>query len=140
MVRELLRGLVDGVNAVRLRRFFLVGLFASGVQTVLLWLLAEPGGLHRLVAATLAIECTILLQFFLNNAWTFRESRRTGTRELAAGLVRTNLVRGTAIPIQLVALEAFVTLGGLPLVVANGGAIAVSGVYRYALDTRWTWG
>ncbi len=139
MVRELIRGMVDGAGAVRLRRFFLVGLFASGVQTLLLWVLVQQTGLHRLVAATVAIECTILLQFFLNNAWTFRASRRTGTRELAAGLLRTNLVRGTAIPIQLGALEAFVVFGGLPLIVANGAAIAVSGVYRYVLDTRWTW-
>jgi len=140
MVRALLRALVDGMNAVRLRRFFLVGLFAAGVQTLLLWVLVEHAGLHRLVAATVSIECTIVLQFFLNNAWTFRESRRTGRRELAAGLVRTNLVRGTAIPIQLGALEALVVFGGLSLVVANAGAIAISGVYRYALDTRWTWG
>jgi putative flippase GtrA len=139
MVRELLRAMTNGEGAVRLRRFFLVGLFASAVQTALLWMLVEWGSIYYLLAAAVSIEITILMQFFLNNAWTFHDSKRTGIREKTAGLLKTNLVRGTAIPIQLGALYGLVTFVGWPYIIANGGAIALSGVYRYVLDARWTW-
>jgi len=139
MVRALLRELVDGAHAVRLRRFFLVGLVAAGVQTVLLWLFVDWADVQYLVAAAVAIEITILFQFFLNNAWTFADSRRTGLLPMLRGMLRTNVVRGTAIPIQLGALYGIMALGGVHYLVANGGAIAISGVYRYVFDARWTW-
>jgi len=49
----------------------------------------------------------------LNNAWTFRASRNTGLVEYLVGLVKTNVVRGTAIPIQLAALFVLVEWGGI---------------------------
>ncbi|MFB6218326.1 MAG: GtrA family protein [Halobacteriaceae archaeon] len=135
-----IRGLLASVHAVQLRRFVLVGTAAAAVQTVLLGLLVEVGGLQYLVAAALAIEATILLQYGANNAWTFRRTRHSGAGEYLRGLLRTNLVRGSAIPIQLGVLYGLVSWAGVVYIVANVVAIAISGVYRYALDARWTWG
>jgi putative flippase GtrA len=121
-------------------RFATIGTVAAVVQLVLLWLLVDGAGLHYLLGAALAIECTIVLQYGLNNAWTFRESRHTGAAQYVVGLVKTNLVRGTALPIQVALLFGIVELFGLPYLVANAVAIAISGVYRFALDISWTWG
>jgi putative flippase GtrA len=140
MVRSLLRGLVYGRLAVRLRRFVTVGILAAAVQMALLWLFVDLAGLNYLIGATIAIELTILLSYVLNNAWTFRASRNTGLWEYVTGLFKTNLVRGSAIPIQLGVLFAFVEWIDLLYLVANGVAILISGLYRYALDARWTWG
>ncbi len=139
MVRGLLREVIDGPLAVRLRRFFIVGAVAAGVQTLLLGAFVEYGGLHYLLAATIAIEITIVFQYMLNNAWTFRGSRNTGRGEYLSGLITTNLVRGSAIPIQLGVLYGLVNWSGIPYLGANVIAILVSGVYRYVLDARWTW-
>ncbi|NHN59299.1 GtrA family protein [Halorussus rarus] len=124
---------------VRLYRFVIVGTSAAGVQTVVLWLLVEFAGLNYLVAATLAIELTIILQYVVNNAWTFQHSRYTTRYDFLVGLARTNVVRGSAIPLQLALLWAFVNWAGLVYLLANGFAIFISGLYRYYLDSRWTW-
>jgi len=126
-------------TVVRLRRFATVGSVAAAVQTALLWAFVERFGLHYLVAAVVAIEITIVLQYVLNNSWTFRPSRHRTMRSYATGLLRTNMVRATAIPIQTAILYALVAWGNVVYLVANLGAILVSGVYRYYLDSRWTW-
>jgi putative flippase GtrA len=138
-MRDVTARLLARRSAVRLRRFATVGTVAAAVQTALLWAFVEHLGLHYLVAAVIAIEITIVLQYVLNNSWTFRPSRHRTLRSYAAGLVRTNLVRGTAIPIQAAILFALVAWGDVVYVVANLVAIAISGVYRYYLDSRWTW-
>lgn len=140
MVRALLRGLHSGPYASQLRRFVVVGSAAAGVQMVLLWLFVDFGGLFYLVGAIVAIEVTIVLQYVLNNAWTFRSVKHSWGWEFYVGLVKTNVVRGSAIPIQLSVLFLLVEWQSVPYLLANGVAIVFSGVYRFILDARWTWG
>ena len=138
--RSFLRGVLEGPHRVMLRRFVVVGVAAAAVQTGLLGVLVEWGGLQYLLAAVVAIETTIVLQYFANNAWTFRMARHRTRAEYLSGLLRTNLVRGTAIPIQLGVLWGLVSLLGVFYLAANVLAIGISGLYRYALDSAWTWG
>lgn len=140
MLRAFLRNLYEGPLAKQLRRFVAVGVFTAGVQLVLLWLFVDAGGLNYLVGAVFAIEMTIVLSYVLNNAWTFQRYRNTGTVDYLVGLLKTNLVRGTAIPIQLAVLFVLVEWRSITYLLANAAAIVVSGIYRYVLDARWTWG
>ncbi len=132
-------GIIRHPTAVRLRRFAIVGAAAAAVQTALLWAFVEVAGLFYLIAAIIAIEITILLQYVLNNSWTFRPARHRTLASYLSGLFRTNVVRGTAIPIQTGLLWVFVTWADLAYLVANLCAILFAGVYRYYLDSRWTW-
>ena len=131
---------LDRLDVGRLWRFFVVGVLAAGLQSVLLWTFVEVGDLYYVLAAVVAIEITILSQYVLNNAWTFDDRSNDGLRPFFGGLVRTNLVRGTAIPLQAGLLFVFVDALGLVYLGANLVAIFLSGFYRYALDARWTWG
>lgn len=140
MIQSTLRALWNGPYATFLRRFFLVGTFAAGVQMVLLWLFVEGGDLNYLLGAVIAIELTIVLSYVLNNAWTFRSVQNTGVSEYLYGLLKTNVVRGTAIPIQLAVLFVFVEWVSIPYLLANAVAIVTSGLYRFVLDVFWTWG
>jgi len=140
MVRSFLRNLVSGPIAPQLRKYVLVGTVAAGLQLLLLWAFVDGAGLHYLFGAVAAIECTIVVQYVLNNRWTFRTSRNTGTWEFLVGLGQTNVIRGTAIPIQLGVLYALVDWYGVAYLLANVVGIGVSGVYRYVFDARWTWG
>lgn len=140
MIRSFLRNLLSGPIAPQLRRFVVVGIVAAGVQMALLWVFVDRAGLHYLLGALIAIEITIVLSYVLNNAWTFQASQNTGLDEYLAGLLKTNVVRGTAIPIQLAILFLLVDWQSVPYLPANAVAIALSGIYRYVLDARWTWG
>jgi putative flippase GtrA len=139
MFRALVRNLVEGPAAPQMRRFVIVGIVAAGIQMALLWGFVDAAGLNYLLGAVIAIEITIVLTYVANNAWTFRARRNDWLVEYLVGLVKTNVVRGTAIPIQLAVLYAFVEWGGLSYLIANAIAIGVSGLYRYVLDARWTW-
>ncbi|WP_324663274.1 GtrA family protein [Haloarcula sediminis] len=132
-------GVATSPRRERLVRFFLVGCTAAAVQLALLWLFVDLAGVNYLIGAFVAIEITILFQYVLNNAWTFHRSRHSTMREYAVGLGKTNLVRGTAIPLQLGILYVLVTLGTAEYLVGNAVAICVTGLYRYALDSAWTW-
>lgn len=140
MLRTFLRHLHSGPIAPQLRRFVVVGIAAAGVQLVLLWVFVDVADVNYLLGALIAIEITITLSYVLNNAWTFRTTRNTGLSEYLVGLGKTNVVRGTAIPLQLGVLFLFVDWVRIPYLAANAVAIAVSGVYRYLLESRWTWG
>lgn len=139
-IRSVLRDLVEGPHTVMVRRFVVVGGTAAAIQTGLLGALVEWGGIQYLLAAVVAIETTIIFQYFANNVWTFRTARHTSRREYATGLIRTNVVRGSAIPIQLAVLWGLVSVFGVLYLIANVIAIGVSGIYRYVFDWNWTWG
>ena len=140
MVRAFLRNLLSGPIAVQMRRFVIVGAFTAGIQQGLLWAFVDAAGINYLIGATIAIEITILLSYVFNNAWTFEATQHTGVDQYLRGMLKTNLVRGTAIPIQLGILYGLVEWGGIMYLVANVMAIFVSGLYRFALDSQWTWG
>ncbi|RLM56644.1 GtrA family protein [Halobellus sp. Atlit-31R] len=140
MLRSFLRNLHSGPLAIQLRRFVIVGAVTAGIQMLLLWLLVDTVGLYYLLGAVIAIEITIVLSYVLNNAWTFQATQNTGPVEYVTGLLRTNVVRGTAIPLQLAVLFLLVEWRAVPYLFANGVAIVTSGIYRYVLDAKWTWG
>jgi len=140
MLQRFLRSLLDSPVATQMRRFVVVGAVTAGVQMLLLWLFVDAGGLNYLVGAVIAIEITIVMTYVLNNAWTFKAIQNTGMSEYLVGLVKTNVVRGTAIPIQLAVLFVLVEWRSVPYLLSNAVAIVVSGLYRFVLDARWTWG
>ena len=154
-----------GPLAVRLRRFAIVGVTAAVIQQGLLFAFLRLVQFNYLVAAAVSIAITIVFQYILNNVWTFSADRKTGRRAYAYGLLKTSLVRGSAIPLQLGLLYGFrqileleaaraalmdqyalvTSLSGVPVadqivLLANLFAIPISGLYRYVLDARWTWG
>lgn len=130
----------SSTEATRLRRFVLVGGAVAVVETGLLAALVELVAVQYLVAAAVCIEVSILVQYWLNNAWTFESDRHRNLREQLAGLARTNVVRASAAPLQLGLLYGLVSRLSLTYLVANAAAIVVAGTYRYVLESRWTWG
>ncbi|MEA1931260.1 GtrA family protein [Halohasta litorea] len=149
MLRSFLRNLTHGPLTRLLRRFVAVGVLTAGVQQLLLWLFLDWASLNYLLGALIAIEITIVLSYVLNNAWTFERSQNTGWGSYLVGLLKTNLIRGSAIPIQLGILYALVEWLLVPffapdgvaiVLIGNGVAILISGIYRFVLDATWTWG
>ena len=71
----------------RVARFALVGLSGVIVNLAALHLFAGVLGIHEVVASALAIETSIVTNFLLNDAFTFRDRRapRRGRAAPAAG-------------------------------------------------------
>jgi putative flippase GtrA len=138
----------QGLLRSRLARFLAVG--ASGVVVNLgtLALLAGLLGVREVLASALAIEVSILWNFVLNDAFTYRD-RNAGAEAARAGrLLRFNLVSLVGLGIQLgtfVLLRALIlrglhreALGGLRYGVQCVGIVLATG-WSFTGNLHFTW-
>lgn len=86
----------------------IVGLFGVGMNLGAFSVLADGLGVHRNLAAALAIEGSLVANFFLHDVWTF-EDRGRGERRLRRA-ARYHLVTGSSGVLQWL---VFVTVDGL---------------------------
>jgi putative flippase GtrA len=133
----------------RLARFTLVGLSGVIVNLAALDLLAGGLGIPEVVASAMAIETSIVTNFLLNDAFTFRDRRALGAEPLLRRLWRYHAVSLAGGVVQLgtfalvaVALER--TLGrdelGPLRTVAQGAGIGVAFAVNYLGSLRFAWG
>jgi putative flippase GtrA len=107
-------------------RFAAVGASGVGVNLAALWLLAGVLHLHEVAASALAVEISILSNFALNDAFTFRDRvLRAGTGRLER-LARYNLVSLVGLGVQLGTFVALRTLA------VRAFALPALGPWRYA--------
>jgi dolichol-phosphate mannosyltransferase len=121
----------------RLARFGLVGTTGVVVNSALLALLVEAAHLAPAVGAALATEAAILLNFALNDCWTFRDARPRSSWPRRAGQYNLVALGGLLISIGvLVALTHGLRLHYLP---ANLAGIGAGTAWNYAANCRITW-
>ncbi|HEX2923887.1 MAG TPA: GtrA family protein [Chloroflexota bacterium] len=132
-----LRCVLEHRHLWRLTCFGLVGLSGVFVNMGFLWLLTEVAGIYYLLSSLVAIELSIISNFLLNNAWTFRD-RSLGVVKLAA-LARYNLVCGGAIVASTTILYLLTTQMGVHYLAANLFAITVTSLWNFAANAAWTW-
>ena len=131
------------VAKLRLRRseefikFTCVGLSGVLVNLGSYLLLERKIGLHFALACPLAIELSILSNFLLNNAWTFK-SRRTGS-SIWKRLLRFHAVAGLAGVANYGAFLGLVSALHIYDVLANLAGILVGVLINYCLNSVWTW-
>jgi dolichol-phosphate mannosyltransferase len=117
--------------------YTVVGITGVVVNTVLLYLLVSRLGLNHLVAAAISTEVSVLTNFALNDAWTFRDTRAGSWWIVRAAQYNAVALGGMVISL---AVLATLTMGlGLHYLVANLFAMAASTLSNYALNTRFTW-
>ncbi|WP_242342537.1 GtrA family protein [Anaeromyxobacter terrae] len=132
----------------RLARFALVGLSGVLVNLAALHLFAGVLGVQEVVASALAIETSIVTNFALNDAFTFRDRRALGAGvvgrigryhavSLAGGVVQ--LVTFVLVALALVRTLGRAELGGLRYL-AQGAGIAVAFAVNYLGSLRFAWG
>lgn len=121
----------------RFAQFSLVGASGVLVNTALLWLLVEAGGLNHLLAAVLATEAAVLSNFTLNDLWTFRHAppRLSWFRRA----VRYNCIALGGLAITVAVLAMLTMLLGLHYLVANLFAIGAATLWNYIANSRFTW-
>jgi dolichol-phosphate mannosyltransferase len=121
----------------RLVRFGLVGASGVLVNSALLYLLAEAGGLNHLVAAALATEASILYNFSLNDRWAFRDAKPGIS--WARRALRYNSVALAGLVISLLVLAVLTYSLNLGYLFANLFAIGAATLWNYAVNSCFTW-
>jgi putative flippase GtrA len=121
----------------RLVRFCLVGASGAVVNTALLYLLAEGGGLSPLVAAVFSTEAAILNNFLFNDLWTFADARSSTSWYWRA--LRYNSVALVGLVISLAVLAGLTHVLSLHYLTANLFAIGAGTLWNYTGSSYLTW-
>lgn len=128
----------DTARLAKAARFVLVG--ASGLVVNQLALAAGVEvGLHYLVGAVLATQCSSLWNFALSERWVFQGDavpRRHGTAaRLGLFLAMNNLALGVRGPL----LYLLTTILGVHYLVSNLITLLLLTIARFALADSWIW-
>jgi len=118
-------------------KFAVVGGSGVIVNMGCFFLLTRYAGLKIEFASPIAIEASILTNFFLNNIWTSRTSNtRVG---LASRILRYHLVTGLAGLVNYGILLLLANVFGVHDLIANLIGIIVGTFINFFLNSLWTW-
>jgi dolichol-phosphate mannosyltransferase len=121
----------------RFLKFGLVGAAGAAFNTGLLYLLVDRGHLPPLVGVTISTEATILLNFFINDRWTFADVTRAHPLWRRALHYNSIAFGGLLLSLAIVALLTGVF--ATHYLYANLCAIAASALWNYVGNIRFTW-
>jgi putative flippase GtrA len=105
-------------------------------------------GVHRVLASAAAVEVSILSNFLLNDAWTFRDRNATAAVTARGRFFRYHLVSLVGMAVQLAVFESanqgvMVALGradpGAFIYPAQLLGIAAATAWNFVSNLRWTW-
>jgi putative flippase GtrA len=132
----------------RFARFAAVGASGVVVNLAVLWLAADALRVREVLASAIAIEVSIVWNFLLNNAITYRDRNAYASADVGGRLLRYNLVSLVGLGIQLgafVLLRLAATrglgheaLGGWKYPAQCVG-IALALAWNFTANLRFTW-
>jgi dolichol-phosphate mannosyltransferase len=121
----------------RLIKFAFVGGSGVVVNMGLLYLLTEFAGVRYFISSVIAIELSILSNFFLNDAWTWRD--RKGGGSFLMKLFRYHVAVGaTAFLVNYVLLVILTSWLRVHYLVSNLVGIAAGTASNYIVNDLWT--
>ena len=117
--------------------YTVVGSLGLGIHLLILRSLSAGLGVPFLQAQAIATVVVILINFWLNNIFTFRDRRFRGF-QILRGLAIYYLGCSAGVLINL-AVTRFIANGGGPWYAAGGFGLAVSAVWNYWVSSVFTW-
>ena len=132
----------------RFSKFAAVGSTGVVVNLGVLWVLASLLSVREVVASAIAIEVSIVWNFLLNNAITYRDRNVYARADVGGRLVRYNVVSLAGLVIQLgtfVLLRLAVTRGldrdalGAFRYPAQCAGIALATAWNFTANLHYTW-
>lgn len=136
--------LPDKQELKRIVRFGAVGASGVVVNAALFWLGVEvlftsmPETSRRSAAGALAVGLSILTNFLLNDAWTWRDRRQGGAAGLARRLLKYYIVAGVAGAVQIGVMLLLTTTLGLWEHLANLIGIGAGIGINFFVNNLWT--
>lgn len=115
-------------------KFNLVGIIGAGVQMTILAACTYLAKLPYLLATVLAVECTIVHNFFWHERFTWRDRPSSSAIQRAQRLLRFNGTNGAISLVgNLLLMRLLVEQLHLPFLLANGAAILVCSALNFAV-------
>ncbi|MGC9444842.1 MAG: GtrA family protein [Candidatus Methanospirareceae archaeon] len=127
-------------DAIRLFKFSIVGGIGAVINTVLLWLFTDLAGIYYLYSSIIAIEIAIILQFLMNDRWTFKEQRTTHVAQFLRRIIKSNIWRSGGLAVNIGVLYALTEYAGLYYLLSNIVGIFCAFLLNYLFESRLTWG
>jgi dolichol-phosphate mannosyltransferase len=127
-------------DAIRLFKFSLVGGIGAVINTCFLWLFTEVAGIYYLYSSIVAIEIAIVLQFIMNDRWTFKEQKTTHVAQFITRLVKSNIWRSSGLAVNIGVLYLLTEYAGMYYLLSNIVGIFCAFLLNYLLESRFTWG
>jgi putative flippase GtrA len=117
-------------------RYGVTGLLGASLNVVVAVILTEYVGLNYLVSLAICSAMVIVVGFFLNKSWTFRQR---GTN-VGAEFLRYALVTGANVPVGLVSCALLVSVAKIPYAYAIAIVAVVFAPLTYVIHRAWTFG
>jgi len=124
----------------RLTKFSIVGVIGAGINTWFLWLFTDVAGLYYLYSSLIAIEIAIILQFLMNDRWTFKEQKTTHVEQFVRRIIKSNIWRSGGLAVNIGVLYVFTEYLGVYYLLSNIAGIICSFLLNYLFESRLTWG
>ncbi len=124
----------------RLIKFSIVGVIGAGINTWFLWLFTDFAGLYYLHSSVIAIEIAIILQFLMNDRWTFREQKTTHVEQFMKRIIKSNIWRSGGLAINIGVLYFLTEHAGVYYLLSNIVGIICAFLLNYLFESRLTWG
>jgi dolichol-phosphate mannosyltransferase len=118
-------------------KFAVVGVSGVLVNMGFLFVFTRYAGIKIEFASPMAIELSILTNFLLNNAWTFR--RRDTKIGFGGRILRYHLVTAVAGGVNYATLLILANLAGMHDMLANLIGIGLGTFINFFLNSLWTW-
>jgi len=122
----------------RFIKFGIAGLSGVFVNEGVLFFLTEFAGLIYIFSSLIAIEASILSNFFVNDFWAFKDRKRKGKRNFFLRITKWNLARVLTGVVNLLILFVL-TESGVHYLISNLIGIAVATILAYSMSVLWVW-
>lgn len=123
----------------RIFKFALVGGLGAVINSSFLYLFTEYFGLFYLISSVLSIEIAIVMQFVLNDFWTFRDRRSRSVGVILIRLMKSNLWRTMGMAVNILVLYILTEFFGVYYIISNFAGILCAFTFNYIFESRLTW-
>jgi uncharacterized membrane protein/putative flippase GtrA len=129
----------DEATMVRFGQYVLVGLLGLGINEGVLYLATGVAGLSYVVGGALGRAVSILVNYVINDSWTWDTRGVAGVRRWVVRGGKYVATRLVGVAIGLGSLVLLVELFGMHYLVANVVAVGVGVLWGFAASDRWVW-
>lgn len=135
-ISHLIRLFCVSGNFTKIILFCCVGLIGVFVNLGVLFSLVNAG-LYYMISGIISIEVSLLVNFFLNRAWTFKEEAKNVSLESA--IIKDHATRFFGILLNYVCLFTFTAVFNIYYMISMFIGIIISTFWNFIGNAMWVW-
>jgi dolichol-phosphate mannosyltransferase len=121
-------------------KFSLVGVIGAGINSIFLFLFYGVLTLPLVFSSIIAIEIAIIMQFLMNDRWTFKEQKTTHVEQFVKRILKSNIWRSGGLVVNVGVLYFLTEYLGKNYLISNIVGIICAFLLNYLFESRLTWG